>query len=101
MATGEETTEHSQSQDSAGVGDEKKLYAGKYKSPDELERAYKELERGYHDSNERFSRLEEKFDQFSSRLDEGYGRGSSSHTVPQESIGDNDNVLREFYTNPT
>lgn len=101
MATGEGNPEHSQSQDSGGAGDDKKLYAGKYKSPEELERAYKELERGYHESNERFSRLEEKFDQFSSRLDEGYGRGESRHTVPQETAGDNDRVLREFYTDPT
>lgn len=99
MATGEETQQTSQSQSAGDAGDDRKLYAGKYKSPEELERAYKELERGYHDSNERFSRLEEKFDQFSSRLDEGYGRGQA-HTVPQESTGDNDRVLREFYTNP-
>lgn len=99
MATGEGTQNTPNPQGSGDDSGKEKLYAGKFKTVEELEKAHKELERGYHQSNERFSRLEEKFDTLTERLDEGYGRGQQTHQ-PQNDRSDDDTELKRLYSNP-
>lgn len=92
-----------QSQGAGEAGDKTKLYAGKYKTPEELEAGYKELERGFHDTRQEVSQLRQTIE---TRIpeppaDRGYGQGGTY--TPVASAADPNlsaQVLSNFYQDP-
>lgn len=104
MAGQNENQNTSSSQGSGGAGD-RKLYAGKYQTVEELEKAYSESEKKFHESRQenrevldRLDRIEQRFTQPVSEVDEGYGRGS---VVAPVGDPNDQEVLTKFYTKPS
>ena len=102
MADAQENTPEPQSQGGDDEGDEKKLYAKKYKSVEELEKGYEELEKGYHGTRQEISEIKElvlsRLPEHRAPLDNGdagYYRDESTPVVDE-----NTRVLGEFYNNP-
>jgi hypothetical protein len=102
----QDTDQHNS--DSAGAGDDSgkaKKLAGKYETPEALEKGYKELERKYHEGNERYVKLEERINRFETERDEGYGRGGNYVEQPAErqqvqQTTDGSQFLTRFYSDP-
>lgn len=98
---GPENTADPKSQGAADGGDKTKLYAGKYKTPEEMEAAYKELERGYHETRQEVSQLRQTIE---TRIPEGgYGQGGQyvpAGVRPEADPNVASQVLTRFYTDP-
>ena len=107
MATDQNANQQTQNSDGAGDdGGAPKKLAGKYDSPEALEKGYKELERKYHEGNERYVKLEERITRFETeRSDEGYGRGNAyvepeTQRQQQQHVKDPSQTLTRFYSDP-
>lgn len=103
MALDQTQAENSQSRDSANAGDKVKLYAGKFKTPEELEAGYSELEKGFHATRQEVSQLRQTIETRIPERSEGdYGRGSGGYAPvhPEADQAQAAQVLARFYQDP-
>lgn len=100
--------EGSQTSNSQGAGEVKgeKLLAGKYKTVEELEKAYAESEKRFHEGRQERTELFDRLDRIEQRIaqpverQDGYGRGQSNAEYAGQADPNDTNVLTEFYNSP-
>ena len=79
-------------------GDDRKLYAGKFKSPEDLEKSYGELEKSFHATRQEYKSIKDEV----SALKESLAQQTTQRgyaTVPADTDA-NTKVLQAFYENP-
>ena len=84
-------------------GDKTKLYAGKFKTIEEMETAHKELERQWHEERQANSSIRQEVGEIRSILESGgYGQGGrrEDYTPAATDPNVNTKVLQELYQNP-
>ena len=96
-------------QDSGNEGGKEKLYAGKFKTVEEMEKGYIEAEKGFHETRQVRQEVKELRELFESRLapvddGEGYGRGGAGNYTPvatdPNTPSNGTQTLTRFYTDP-
>jgi len=98
----------SQTSNSQGASEVKgeKLYAGKYKSVEELEKAYSESEKRFHEGRQERTELNDRLDRIEQRISqprepsEGYGRGQTSQEFADTAAPEDTALLSAFYNSP-
>ena len=86
-------------------GNDRKLYAGKYKTPEDMEKGYQELEKGFHGTRQELQELKELItirlpDPAENSVNQGYGQ-SGREAYGQTNANDlNVKVLQAFYQDP-
>lgn len=103
---GQTENQNTSNSQSSGDGGEKKLYAGKYQTVEELENAYRESEKKFHESNQLSREVLDRLDRLENTRalpreeysgSDGYGRGE----VYDSASADDQRVLTDFYVRPT